>query len=496
MKVVLERIAKHARLHPERPALTDGPVSLGYAQLHAEIQCLASRLQARRVALLLPNGCAWAVSDLAAQSIGAACIPLPPFFTEAQLEHALRDAAPDLVLTDQPERLVPLLPESSAEPIEVAGQPLIALRMVGPRPAPELSGTAKITYTSGTTGQPKGVCLGADALDAVTIDLATAVDGGPGDRALALLPLATLLENIGGLYVPLYCGAQACLPDRAECGLRGSSGLDPRLLMASLHRFRPTTAILVPQLLKALVASAQSGVRVPTELRFLAVGGAPTSPALIEQARALGLPVFEGYGLSEACSVVSLNLPGRERVGSVGRPLRHARVRIAPSGEILVGGPLLQGYLGRPHPVAREWRTGDLGYLDEAGYLHITGRRQSAFATAYGRNVSPEWVEGELTAGLAVLQAAVFGAGRSFNVAVLVAHPRATREAVDKAVEQANRRLPDYAQVRRWILASEPFSTERALASASGAIDRTAVAAAYADRLEALYTQEDRHVSL
>jgi long-chain acyl-CoA synthetase len=324
----------------------------------------------------------------------------------------------------------------------------------------------------------------------VTASLSQAVRATPDDRSLALLPLSTLLENVGGVYAPLYSGAQACLPDLADCGLHGSSGVDPVRVMAALDHFQPTSTILVPQLLKVIVEAAQGGGPVPGSLRFAAVGGARTAPALIERARRLSLPVYEGYGLSEAGSVVSLNLPDRDHVGSTGRALPHARVRIADDGEVLVSGTLFNGYLGRPGAAAGEWRTGDLGRLDANGYLHITGRKRSAYITAYGRNVSPDWVEGELLAASAVMQAAVFGEGRPYNVAVLVPHPRATTGTVSRAMAEANRRLPDYARVPRWVIANEVFTPANGL-SRGGGVNRSAVAEAYAAEIENLYAREE-----
>jgi long-subunit acyl-CoA synthetase (AMP-forming) len=208
------------------------------------------------------------------------------------------------------------------------------------------------------------------------------------------------------------------------------------------------------------------------------------------------MPVYQGYGLSEAASVVSLNRPGEECAGSVGRPLPHARVRIAKDGEIVVGGKLFGGYLNGATLARDEWPTGDLGYLDEAGYLHITGRKKTAFATAYGRKVSPEWVETELTSNRTLLQAAVFGEARPYTVALLVPHPAATSAQINATVAAANARLPDYARIKAWSLADAPFSPHNGLARAPGSLDREAIALRYAVELESLYTGTMQHVAI
>lgn len=491
MNRLFQRIAEHARRRPDHPALSDGRCALSYAEVQREITRLGALLEGQRVALLLGNGCAWALLDLAVQRSAAVCIPLPPFFSDAQLDHVLRDACADLVITDHPQRLSALRGMPPSGELLVGGCNVTVFRRHDVA-APALpAGTAKITYTSGTTGLPKGVCLSGTAMAEVTACLAHAVQAGAADRTLSLLPLSTLLENIGGLYAPLQAGAQAFLPHLGLCGIQGSSRVDPARLMDALNRFNPTSIIVVPQLLKVLTAAVAAGAPVPTGLRFIANGGARTSPALIARARELGLPVYEGYGLSEACSVVSLNLPGNDRPASTGRPLPHAHVRIAPDGEVFVGGTLFAGYLGQArNPARHEWATGDLGRLDEDGYLHITGRKRSAFCTAYGRNISPEWVEGELLASNTLIQAAVFGDGRPYNTAVLVPHLHATANAVSTAVAEANQRLPDYARVQRWVLADAPFSPLNGQASTSGAMRREAVQRAYANRIEDLYSGE------
>lgn len=481
------RIAAQARRRPSAPALTDGAVTFDYATLWRQVEALAGRLEGRRIAFLLANSCAWVVIDLAVQLRGAAGIPVPTFFSDAQIAHLLADAAPDLILTDQPERMVELLGREPGAEHTIAGRAVSAWERDHVAAGPLPPGTAKLTYTSGTTGAPKGVCLPGQAIERVTLALVEAVAGGPDDRSLSLLPLSTLLENIGGVYAPLVSGGLAGVPDLAACGMQGSSGVQPGRLIEALHRHAPTSIILVPQLLKVLTEARATGSALPASLRFIAVGGAPTSPALIGRARALGLPVYEGYGLSESASVVSLNTPGAERVGSVGRPLPHVRVRIAADGEIEVGGNLFAGYLGGAAPRGGYWPTGDLGRFDADGYLYITGRKKTAFATAFGRNVAPEWVESELAGSGAILQAAVFGEGRPFSVGVIVPHPQATSVQLSEAIDATNRRLPDYARIHAWALGDEPFSLRNGLATAAGAPDRTAIARHYAAQIERLY---------
>jgi long-subunit acyl-CoA synthetase (AMP-forming) len=328
---------------------------------------------------------------------------------------------------------------------------------------------SKITFTSGTTGTPKGVALRSAQQWKVARALADATRRLELRRHLCLLPLSVLLENVGGVYAPLAAGAETCVPPLAEVGMRGSSSFDPAACLQAIESWQADSVILLPQMLAALAAAVERGARAPRSLRFAAVGGAKVSSALIERARALGLPVYEGYGLSECGSVVSLNLPGADRTGSAGRPLPHARVRI-DHGEIVVNAI----------------RTGDLGRIDDDGYLHIDGRRKHLLITSYGRNVSPEWPEAELLAGRAIVQAAVFGEARPRLCALVVPAPGTPQAAVEAQVRAANARLPDYAQIGAWLPADAPFTPQNGFATANGRARRDLLWQAYGERLDGL----------
>jgi long-subunit acyl-CoA synthetase (AMP-forming) len=465
------------RAHGTRPALRQGTRQLGHDEVVAETAQRADRLLAagsRRVAIALDNGVDWALWDLAALQAGLVCAPLPSFFSPAQQAHVLERAGIDTLVADH-----------SAPWRELgfgsAQRQLARREIAGPAPLP--AGTVKVTFTSGTTAQPKGVCLGADSLLAVADSLRQATAPCAIESHLCVLPLATLLENVGGIYAPLLTGARVDLAPMAEIGLTGASGLDVGRFLAALDRHRPNSLILVPQMLQALVGAAESGAALPPSLRFVAVGGAQVSPTLLQRAERLGLAVYEGYGLSECASVVCLNTPAARRAGSVGRPLPHAEVRIGSSGEVLLRGPHMLGYLGEA-ALRDEWLdSGDLGRIED-GFLYLQGRRKHQFITAYGRNVNPEWVEAELAQQPGIAQAWLYGEALPANVAVLVARTADTpRAALQEAVDAVNRTLPDYARVHRWLLADAPFGAANGLATANGRLRRDALLARYRDRI-------------
>lgn len=432
---------------------------------------------ARVVATLLDNGPAWLVADAAVLRAGAVHVPLPGFFTAAQREHALAAAGVDLVWTEP-------MPADRADQVQAFDDDRLhaAWQRREAAPVEMPAGTAKITFTSGTTGAPKGVCLGVEAMRRAARAIGDATAALDITRHLSVLPYAVLLEDIAGAQAPRLRGATCISLPLAAVGVQGSSRFDPSQLQAAVLRHAPNSLILLPQMLLAWSLWLRStGARAPGSLKLVAVGGAAVGASLLQAAREVGIPACEGYGLSEAASVQTLNLPGADRPGSAGRVLPHARLRIAPDGEIEVAGSLFLGYLGSRAPAPAWWPSGDLGSIDADGYLHVQGRKKQVLITSYGRNVSPEWVETELqgarVGGLPpIAQSVVLGDGRPSLSAVLwPLRPDLPDAVLQVAVDQANARLPDYARVSRWVRAAAPFTPESGLATANGRPQRAAI---------------------
>ncbi|MFZ5556571.1 MAG: AMP-binding protein [Pseudomonadota bacterium] len=498
MSAVLQALRRHAAHQPGQCAIEGIEATLGYRALHDEAAETGRKLAdagVRRLGLALDNSPAWIVSDLAAMSAGIPMVPLPPFFTARQNAHALRDAGIGHALTDRPAAFTEELADRGIAfrdkgRVPVAGK-LLRLFALDLPAVPLPPGTVKITYTSGTTGDSRGVCLDQSLLDRVAAALAAAAAFTAADRHFCVLPLATLLENVAGLYAPILAGACCLVPPPADAGMTGSSGFDALRLIHGVARRGATTAILLPQLLKELTAVADAERRRLRSLRYVAVGGSRVAPALLASARDVGLPVYEGYGLSECGSVVALNTPAADKPGSVGRPLPHVGVAIAPDGEIRVRGAAMLGYTGGAAAPAPEWvATGDLGMLDENSFLHVTGRKKNVLITSYGRNVAPEWVESELEAQPGIAGAAVYGDARPWCAAVIASPLTGSDEGrarIAALVAAANRALPDYAQVHAWVPADAPFSAVRGELTANGRLRRDVIRQRYGARIDQLY---------
>ncbi len=472
--------------HGERIALDDGSSTWSYARLLHEIEAwvrILDAVQARRVVFRLPNGMAWIALDLALLVSGRLAVPLPGFFSTAQQRHVITASGADVLVTSG--SAAGEEPVADFAPVLDHGGALVLRADVLP---PHVhAGTAKLTFTSGTTGAPRGVSLSATNLLRTASTIETALGGEGISRHLCALPLSLLLENVAGVYASLGNGSRIAVPALADIGVTGSSGLDVGRFVEAQQRFRPESLILVPQLLLALTAARELGMALPASHRFVAVGGGRVAPSLLERAGRAGIPVHEGYGLTECGSVVAVNLPGACRAGSVGRPLPHAEVAIV-DGEIHVTGNAMLGYLGEPPAPARV-ATGDLGRLDEAGYLYVDGRRKHGFITAFGRNVSPEWIESELTSEIAVAHAVVFGEALPGNVALIVPRFESGDQAVAAAVAEANIRLPDYARISAWrSVPAADFQAGGCLTD-NGRVRRDAATSRYQGILTDLYTQ-------
>lgn len=475
-------------------ALLGSNVELSYGQLIDETNRLQVHLNLQQggapIALSLDNHPAWIIVDLASMVNNIPLVPLPLFFSDAQLLHAINDAGANTLITDTPSRFIALLGETitSQTTLTVANKKLTQLSLSTAKQNLQAN-TAKITYTSGTTGTPKGVCLGNQAMLSVANSIKTAAQLSAKDQHLCVLPLSTLLENVAGVYAALLAGATVHVLPSAHVGFHGSS-FNIQQLLNACSVTKASTAILIPQLLNALVIACEVGVKL-SNLRFLAVGGAHVSPQLLQRAAQLKLPVFEGYGLSESASVVALNTAQANKRGSVGKPLPHVTITFSDDHEILVKGANLLGYTHNTTIDSEQGfiKTGDIGFCDDDGYLFITGRKKNIFITSFGRNVSPEWVEQALLNNPEIAQTCLFGEARPWNIAVIVPAENASFAQIEHAINQTNQGLPDYARVTEWLPANAPFTVQNQQLTSNGRLKRDVIWQQYQEQINAQYTE-------
>src|SRR5690554_1472279 len=252
--------------HPGRIALQGSDFDFSYQQLWLAAGAVAEQLRnlgVKRIGLCGDNTPAWVIADLACLMADVVCVPVPVFFSRSQTEHLIQRAGLDALLFS-----------SDAGRAEMIGQGVWLRHLpVSPGAARMPEHTAKITFTSGSTGTPKGVCLSARQMAATASALQQRLESVELQQHLCILPLATLLENIAGVYLPLLMGATVTVAPLQTLGMTGSSGLDLSQLVAGLNRHQPHSVILVPELAMALVNAAGQGLLATDSFRFLAVGG-------------------------------------------------------------------------------------------------------------------------------------------------------------------------------------------------------------------------------
>jgi long-subunit acyl-CoA synthetase (AMP-forming) len=484
MSDLIAAIERQAQAAPAALALRSHDRSLSYAEL---MDCLRQAMvqlesmQVEALGLYLDNGIDWVIYDLAAFSIGIRSVPLPLFFSDAQIVHAIVDADLDAILFDQvlPKGIVgrgvalPGISDSRLQRIRAARDKQVASKPANP------SSVAKISYTSGTTGSPQGIELESGFIEQTSESLRAAIGNLEIQSHLGILPYAMLLENIAGIYVPLSLGRCVYAESAAAVGLTSALGLDPSKLRVSFERIQPNSLILTPQLLEVLCQLAETAAIKTDCLVFVAVGGARVAPALMRRARAAGIPAYEGYGLTEFASVATLNTPANDRIGSVGKPLPGVRVVIADDGEIcLARDTEVAGAQDGPKLI----RSGDLGRIDAAGFVYVDGRKSNLIVLSNGRNIAPEWIEAELSASPLIAQSFVFSECQQRLVALL--RTAAADAEVDAEIERINAKLPAYARLQGWYRLSSPFSREGQTLTANGRLRRGQIERQLPDILE------------
>jgi long-chain acyl-CoA synthetase len=396
---------------------------------------------------------------------------------------------------------------------------------------------ACLIYTSGTGGAPRGVRQHhgmilhnvEGCIDVISTDF-----GWDEEVFLSFLPASHAYEHTGGQHFPIALGAEIYYAESLE------------KLAANIEEVKPTIMVVVPRLFEMLrarilktiekdgglpayllnralsiEAKRYAGKKSPLDLpmdgilsltlrkkvnkkfggrmKAMVSGGAPLNTDVGLFFQAMGLPMLQGYGQTEAGPVISCNRPQAGiRMETVGPPLMNTEIRIAEDGEILVRGELvMHGYWRNPEETARVlndgWLgTGDVGHLDAKGRIVITDRKKDLIVNDKGDNVSPQRVEGMLTLQPEIAQAMVHGDRHPYLVGLLVPDPEYAnhpdlQQLLGKAVDRVNAELSVVEKVRRFILADESFTVENEQLTPSMKIRRHVIKAAYGDRLDALY---------
>ena len=572
------------RTYSERPLFgtrteTGGYSWTSYGQFQVLVDALRSGLASLgvvagdRVAIVANNRVEWAVAAYATYGLGATFVPMYEAQRPDEWQFILADCGAKVVFGSK-EPIVEAL-EGMREKLpsltHVVGieRPLDGIysyagllergrREPLPSVSPDPASIAGFVYTSGTTGKPKGVMLTHDNFTSNIFAGTSVFPVLPEDRTLSFLPWAHVYGQAIELHLVVSVGASTAFVhdltklideladvrptmliavprvfNRLYAKVNGQIAEKPRFVRSLVgtalraatrkHRGEPVSPLgtLALKLVDPLVF-AKVRAKLGGRLKYAITASAAVSLEVAEFIDALGIEVYEGYGLTETSPIVSANYPGTRKFGSVGKPIPGVTVSIDRSvsadpkeGEIVVHGPnVMRGYHNRPEENEKAllpdggFRTGDLGYIDADGFLFVTGRIKEQYKLENGKYVMPSPLEEVLKLSPYILNVMLYGANKPFNVALVVIDANAIRNWAtdtgttlgnDLTTDPAVRRLIGSELVRcgasfrrfeqpaDFVLAIEDFTIDSGLLTPTLKLKRAAVIERYKDRLEMLY---------
>jgi len=537
-----------------------------------------------KVGILSENRPEWAIADFGCLTARCADVPVYPTLPARQVAYVLKDSGVVAAFVADREQYdkvaasradLPALKHVIAFDGAIEGPgvtTLTALEQVGAAAEQRYpnyqqdaesvtpSDLATLIYTSGTTGDPKGVMLSHGNFTTNVLAALQVLPVNPEDSALSLLPLSHSFERMAGHYTMFYAGTTIAYAESLEA------------VSANMGEVRPTVVLAVPRLYEKIYARVLenavaggglkrriffwakkhgeawvdlklAGQPIPTGLalkraigdrlvfsklrartgnriRFFVSGGAPLSADIAKFFFAAGLPVLEGYGLSESTPVICVNPYDRPKLGTVGPAIPGVEVKIADDGEILARGPnIMLGYYNKPEATAEAvdaegWlHTGDIGQLDADGYLRITDRKKDIIVTAGGKNIAPQPIENMIKTNKFILNAVILGDKRKFPVMLVVPNPDAMRAwaterglpatdyetllqhpdakaKVEREVMGNLRELASYETPKKFLLLPNDFTMESGELTPTMKVKRRVVSKHYEKEIEELYAGE------
>lgn len=540
-----------------------------------------------RVALLSENRPEWAISDLGIISIQGIVVPIYHTNKAKQIEFILQDSATKVLIVSNPtmlaevmevrqnlDQLKQIVLMDSDDPLNIPNdimsfQNLLDLganyRAKNEGKFRRLYTEAKeddlvsFVYTSGTTGNPKGVMLSHKNFLSNVKSTSAIVQVEPHWVALSFLPLSHVLERMAGYYLILYNGGTIAYAEGVNEVVKNLPEIQPHVMVSvprlyekmyagilkaidegsslkkkmfvwavevgkewfytHLEKKSPSASLRIKHSIADKLVFSKLRALTGGRLRFFVSGGAALAKDINEFFHAIGLPILEGYGLTETAPVLTVNTFENLRLGTVGQAIPGVTLKIAEDGEILAKGPnVSKGYYNRPDATEEAFKdgwfyTGDVGVIDKDGFLTITDRKKDIIVTSGGKNVAPQNIEGMMVLDSFISQAVVFGDKQKYLAALIipdfeVLHNYAqengitfsnNRELIEnpKIIELYNNRikeiikdLPSYEQIKKFALLPEEFSTDTGELTPSLKVRRKFVQEKYADIIEGLFAED------
>ncbi len=569
------RQVEASAIHPAQWVRRDGQyVPITYEMLSKRIKHVASGLMLAgvkpgdRIGIVMENRPEWAVIDYAILSVGAVTVPLYCSYRPQDMAYVLDDCGASIVFSsgghllrdlkkaiescksvkqiyavDEPgdEALVANLSEIEACEIDEA-------RLMNRVSKIDRGQLATLVYTSGTTANPKGVMLSHGNILTNLEAVPAVIDLLPDEKMLSFLPLAHVLERTGGHFLPYTYGISVAFAERPDAVAKNLIEAQPTLMISVPRMLEVVRSRVLAQVAKQsplkqklfqlyfqLALKERYGWfssltfnilnklvgekirdRFGGRLRALVSGGAPLGRDVGLFFEAVGLPVLEGYGLSESSPLITVNPMSGRRIGTVGLPAKGVEIRIVEDGEILArGGNIMSGYW-KNRKATREalidgWlHTGDIGEFDQDGYLRITDRKKDIIVNSGGENIAPQRVEAPLAAEPLIDQVVVYGDRRPYLVAMVVPNREACsvwaveqglpksgwlelsasevlRKHIQNRIQHHLKPLNSFEQIRRIYIQADPFTVENGFLTPTMKLKRKNIYHEFSEIFEALY---------
>jgi long-chain acyl-CoA synthetase len=537
-----------------------------------------------RVAILSENRPEWAIADYACLAARCTDVPIYPTLPARQAEYILRDSGAVAVLVSSAAQLekvarvrerLPSLAHIIAFDDSATGAGVLRFEQVLERGRaardrhPDWRASAlevveddlaTLIYTSGTTGDPKGVMLSHGNIASNVTTSVALFSFTAEDECLSFLPLSHIFERMFGHYCMFHAGVvinyaesvdtvpadmQAIRPQlmasvprlyekiyaRVLDSVRTSSPLRKRIFAwarevgerwaeATIARRPVPAALKIQRALADRLVFAKLRARTGGRIRFFISGGAPLSPEIARFFYAAGLPILEGYGLTETSPVMAVNTFQNHRLGTVGKPIPDVEIRIAPDGEIVTRGPnVMCGYFNKPEATAEAvdeegwFHTGDIGIIDADGYLSITDRKKDLIVTAGGKNIAPQPIEILARTSKFVSSAVMIGDRRPFPIMLVVPNPAQVkgwaehkglpdgaleqllehpdvRQKIEREVRMTLRDLAQFEMPKKLLILPKDFTMEAGELTPTLKVRRRIVEEHNRSAIEALYLEK------
>lgn len=546
-------------------------VSISSKDFVDKVHLLASAFDARGVkqgtcvAIISDSSPFWLIVDYALQSLGAVSVPIFANISSENLNYELQDSEIRYVYIASQEKFDQLEPyladmelvlvkdviSSGKNTIEFDS--FLAKKIDYAKPDIKPDDLATIIYTSGSTGRPKGVELSHKNLISQIKDTEKCIDLKPDFKALSFLPLAHIFErmvmscylsaglsvffandvkNVGNLLKEIKPDIMTVVPRVLEKiytkmheNVASAKGIKRLIASVALYRANQKdpnskSENFIDRLLKKLVYTKLVDA-LGGELKYLISGGAPLSFPVYRFFHNIGIPLYQGYGLTETSPVICVNTPSNNKVGSCGKVFDHVNVKLAEDSELLMRGEsLMLGYHKRPEKTeevidSEGWfHTGDLAQIDDEGFVSIISRKKELFKTSTGKYVSAISIEQKLTANKWIDYAVVIADNRPYvsalifmdevllesfaqskrlqnlNYEDLVSHRR-IQDIVMKIIKKVNEKLNDWEQIQKYHIVSDPVSIESGVLTPSMKVSRQKVEEIYKDEIENFYMKDE-----